>query len=305
MFKFNSFFKFSNNNNKKNFFFFNNKINKFNYYNKFFFCFKNNEVIKMKFKFIDQKANKNILFLHALLGSHKNWINLSKELKPRLKKFNFFLVDIRNHGKSEHSNFNDYASIEKDILFFLKENNLNKINIIGHSLGAKCGMYFSLKNQNLVEKLVIIDASPTCYLHNHNDVFEAINKVLLTESNLIDAKKKLIKETNFTIGEISYILRNIKENKKKKKLEQISNIPILHKTHYQIMDFPLFFEKPFKKKTLFIASTESNRLEKSTYPSVFNFFPNANIETLEGGHFAYSEHPSKTADLIENYFKQK
>lgn len=47
-----------------------------------------------------------------------------------------------------------------DIVKFLKEKQISKASVLGHSMGGRAMMYFALKNPNLVERLIVVDISP-------------------------------------------------------------------------------------------------------------------------------------------------
>ncbi|MEA3317665.1 MAG: alpha/beta fold hydrolase, partial [Bacteroidota bacterium] len=46
-----------------------------------------------------------IIILHGLYGSSDNWIPIAKSLSD---KFEIYLLDQRNHGRSPHSNNHNY-----------------------------------------------------------------------------------------------------------------------------------------------------------------------------------------------------
>ncbi|KAF9363383.1 hypothetical protein BGX34_004290 [Mortierella sp. NVP85] len=74
-----------------------------------------------------------IVILHGLFGSKQNWKALSKAMASRLNT-RVLAVDLRNHGESSHSEVHDYANMANDVTQFLKEQDLDKPIIIGHSM---------------------------------------------------------------------------------------------------------------------------------------------------------------------------
>ena len=87
-------------------------------------------------RFGDGNSN-NVIILHGLLGSKRNWFAFSRELASY--GFNVWLFDQRNHGRSEWSDRHTYFDLSEDIRTFISEHNLKKIFVIGHLIA--CGMW--------------------------------------------------------------------------------------------------------------------------------------------------------------------
>lgn len=62
-------------------------------------------------------------------------------------------LDARNHGDSPHSPEHTYSHLAADIAAFLKEMNILKAIVIGHSMGGRTMMYLALKYVNLLRKI--------------------------------------------------------------------------------------------------------------------------------------------------------
>ncbi|MFQ3336806.1 MAG: esterase, partial [Flavobacteriales bacterium] len=59
----------------------------------------------MKLNFKKFGEGKPLIILHGLFGSLDNWQTLGKVLA---EKYTVYLVDLRNHGKSPHSDTFSY-----------------------------------------------------------------------------------------------------------------------------------------------------------------------------------------------------
>jgi pimeloyl-ACP methyl ester carboxylesterase len=114
-----------------------------------------------------------VIILHGLFGSLDNWQTIAKKLS---EKFQVFIVDQRNHGKSPHSNEFSYELMTKDLLQFMQEHGIAKTHLIGHSMGGKTAMQFVLNHPDRVEKLIVADIAPTEYEDRHSNVFDALSK---------------------------------------------------------------------------------------------------------------------------------
>ena len=98
-----------------------------------------------------------LIILHGLLGSADNWRSMSRRLGAHYK---VFAVDLRNHGRSPHSEIFDYDVMVADLREFVEQHALLPIMLLGHSLGGKVAMQFALDHSDRVDKLVIVDIAP-------------------------------------------------------------------------------------------------------------------------------------------------
>ena len=98
-------------------------------------------------------SKKNILILHGFLGSGDNWISIARKLN--LLGHTVHLIDQRNHGRSFHSEKFDYNLMCEDLFNYIKHHNIDNSILIGHSMGGKTAMNFSLIHPQMYPKLVI------------------------------------------------------------------------------------------------------------------------------------------------------
>ncbi len=116
----------------------------------------------------ESKTSKAIILVHQLNSSKESYSSLAKKLNA--KGFTTIAIDLRGHGESIEKNnkkylwvnfnTNDYVSMEKDVNAFynyLKQKGLNKIYLIGASVGANTVLNFASKNK--VEAIVLLSPS--------------------------------------------------------------------------------------------------------------------------------------------------
>ncbi|MGB5975866.1 MAG: alpha/beta fold hydrolase, partial [Cyclobacteriaceae bacterium] len=119
----------------------------------------------------DMGEGKPLVILHGLFGSSDNWVTVGRELA---KTYKVYLVDMRNHGDSPHSETHSYDSMGEDVLAFLDEHNLERPLVIGHSMGGKAAMNFAVKHPDRFEKLVIVDIAPKAYPVHHRGILDGL-----------------------------------------------------------------------------------------------------------------------------------
>ena len=96
----------------------------------------------------------NLLFIHGFGGDLNNWMFNENELS---KNYNTYALDLPGHGLSEK--IIHKPSLE-DISYlinkFCEKNNLDTINIVGHSFGAGIAIKTAFLNKELVKTLTLI-----------------------------------------------------------------------------------------------------------------------------------------------------
>jgi pimeloyl-ACP methyl ester carboxylesterase len=94
---------------------------------------------------------QKILLLHGALGSAQS-LNPLKEILE--KDFEVFSYTFKGHGgseiPSEDFTISDFAT---EVLVFLEENSLEKIQVFGYSMGGYVGLYLAKHFPEKVEKL--------------------------------------------------------------------------------------------------------------------------------------------------------
>ena len=105
------------------------------------------------------------IILHGLYGCSDNWVSIGKELS---NTFQVFIPDIRNHGHSPHSHEHNYEVMKNDLLEFMNFHSIEKAILLGHSMGGKIAINFSLSYPERIKKLIILDIAPKTYSLNDN-----------------------------------------------------------------------------------------------------------------------------------------
>ena len=121
--------------------------------------------------------DKTLLILHGFLGMSDNWKTLGTQYAA---DFQVHLLDLRNHGRSLHTEDFSYDIMAQDVYEYCLAHNLQKINIIGHSMGGKVAMLLATKHPELVTKLIVADIGPKLYPQHHQDILAGLNAVDFT-----------------------------------------------------------------------------------------------------------------------------
>jgi pimeloyl-ACP methyl ester carboxylesterase len=116
-----------------------------------------------------------LIIIHGFLGMSDNWKSLATLYAA--EGYQVHMIDLRNHGRSFHSDDFSYEIMSKDVLAYCQQYNLKDISIIGHSMGGKVAMLFATTYPELVEKLIVADIGPKYYAPHHQDILAGLNAV--------------------------------------------------------------------------------------------------------------------------------
>lgn len=78
----------------------------------------------------------NLIWMHDLLDQSKSFKEIASS--PRLREVaNSFLIDARNHGKSEHVSVHTFNAMSLDLVEYIANRNMDNIFLLGHGMGGK------------------------------------------------------------------------------------------------------------------------------------------------------------------------
>ena len=118
---------------------------------------------------------KPLLILHGFLGMSDNWKTIGVQLST--EGYQVHLLDLRNHGRSFQSEEFSYALMAQDVFDYCKGHNLEKVAVIGHSMGGKTAMLFATTYPEMIDKLIVADIGPKFYPQHHQKILAGLNAV--------------------------------------------------------------------------------------------------------------------------------
>jgi len=138
-----------------------------------------------------------LILLHGLFGSADNWGEVAKHLA---QTYQVISVDLRNHGRSPHSDSQTYTDMTSDLVELCDGLGLDTIHLLGHSLGGKVAMQFATQYPERVNQLVIVDMAMREYLDEHTHLIDAMMAVdLSTMQSRTEADKALSSRINLAM----------------------------------------------------------------------------------------------------------
>jgi esterase len=252
----------------------------------------------MKLFFRQQGQGKPLIILHGLLGSSDNWHSLGKLFA---ETFSVYIVDQRNHGQSPHSDELNYKVLTEDLEEFINENKIEKPHIIGHSMGGKTAMNFAVKNPTQVDKLIVVDIVPKKYHVRHDLLIEGMKAVPLEDiTTRTEAEVALAGyEPDPVVRQ--FLLKNLARDNEGKFVWKV-NLPAIDK-HLQETGDGMMYQGAFDGPTLFINGKRSDYYKEGDDVLIKKIFPNAQITTLDTGHWVQAEKPQEFSQAVLQFLK--
>jgi len=245
-------------------------------------------------------AGPPFIILHGLLGSADNWRSMSRRLGAHYK---VFALDLRNHGRSPHSDIFDYDVMVADLREFMEQQALRRIMLLGHSIGGKVAMQFALDHFEQVSRLVIVDIVPKPYELSQRYILEVLLSLDLTRcKSFADVDAALTaKISDKSLRQ--FLLKNLARDEDGRLRWKIHLAAIDH--NYDKLGRGVASARTFDKPTLFIRAGRSNYIEDDDARLIRQMFPQAEIVTLpEAGHWVHVDAPEKFLQTVLNFLNR-
>ena len=240
--------------------------------------------------------NPPIIIVHGLFGSSTNWRSIVPLLRGRAA---IWLIDLRNHGKSPNAGTHSYFDMQQDLLEFLDREQVQKCILIGHSMGGKVAMLFSLLHPHRVAHLMVLDIAPCTYRHSFESLIDTLLALDLTRlksrteadvqlsASIADRQKRqfLLQSLVGTPGNYRWCI----------------NLPVLRRSMPEIGGFPhhLVANRKFHPLATFLHGTLSDYITEEHNQTIARLFPNCAIQGIQNaGHWLHIDQPQTVCDVI-------
>ncbi|MCX8091229.1 MAG: alpha/beta fold hydrolase [Verrucomicrobiae bacterium] len=242
-----------------------------------------------------------LLVLHGLLGSLDNWQPVTQRLAER---FTVFALDLRNHGLSPHSPDMSLETLSEDVAKFVRDHGLERIHLLGHSLGGRVVMHFALHRAGSVERLVVADMSPRA-----PDPARAV-----AVRAMLAALRRLPVQTARTREELDaalaqdvpdpaarqFLLKNLVRERNGGFRWKV-NLDALWQNHSRLA-VAVHAPVPCPRPALFLRGERSDFVLPADEPLIRELFPYAQIHTVpNAGHWLQVEQPEYVAAVIRTF----
>lgn len=233
---------------------------------------------------------KPLIILHGFLGMSDNWKTLGTQYAEQ--GFQVHMLDLRNHGRSFHSDEFNYEIMIQDVLDYCQAYELENVAIIGHSMGGKVAMLFATTYSEKVDQLIVADIGPKYYSPHHQDILAGLNAVDFTLKPDRTQVDEILKNFIPDFGTRQFLMKSLYWQEPGQ-LAFRFNLEVFNKKIEEI-GAQLPISAIFQKPTLFVRGGNSNYIKNEDFQEIKNHFPQAQIVTIPNvGHWLHAENPKE------------
>ncbi len=235
----------------------------------------------------------DLLILHGLFGSSKNWATAAQHLADVAR---VFALDLRNHGDSAHAASHSLEDLVEDVEEFSAHRQLSRPILLGHSMGGLVAMAHALKYPHSTRAVVVVDIAPRKYEPHHQQEFAALNLDVSkynTREEVDAAMAGLLPDENTR----RFLMMNLEKTEPGYRWKL--NVPVLEKSQY-IAEFKGSGQYP--GPALFVVGGKSNYVQAADHETIREFFPGAVVETIPGAdHWLHFTSADAFLSIVKNF----
>lgn len=241
-------------------------------------------------------SGQPLVILHGLLGSSDNWLPQAKMLSD---EYHVYVVDQRNHGQSPHSNDFSYDHLASDLREFIQDHKLERLLLLGHSMGGKTVMHYALQYPDNVDKLIVVDIAPKKYDVRHDHIVEGLKAIPVdTISSRQEADEALAKHIK-DVAVRQFLLKNLLR-KPEGGFGWRVNLPVVER-NLEAISTGIYEQGVYEKPAMFIRGANSDYITDDDREKIKKFFPNSVMVTLNTGHWVQAEKPEEFVQTVRKF----
>lgn len=255
----------------------------------------------MKLFYREFGNGKPLIILHGLFGSSDNWQTLAKKFA---EDFKVFTVDLRNHGQSFHHDEFSYDVMMHDLEELINDIGLEKVSLLGHSMGGKLSMNYALNFPEKVVNIIVVDIAPRKYQVLHDGIIKAMKSLNLSLFKRREEVDEALKDKlqNFSVRQ--FLLKNLVRNPKGGFKWKI-NLKVIDQ-NIQNLVIEITSEHPFQGNTLFVAGDKSDYIRPVDEEQIMKIFPMAKIKYLpDTGHWVHAQAPELLYKTVTDFIRSQ
>ena len=291
----------------------------------------------------NQCSASNIIILHGLLGSSRNFGSFARTLYARLeRKHNVVVLDARNHGRSVKVGplQLEYEAMAQDVLDTMQHLSIHSGHLVGHSMGGKIAATVALMEPAVIKSLAILDIAPVAYTANElSTVTDTVKFLKESSESLLQAQskvdvKKILESFTPDNNLQAFLLSNLQELSSSSAplhsyTSSLSSTPSSTSTttsnivsttsassgfEWKFHVDPLYVgissilgftrNNTFSGPTVVIKAGNSDFVKTKHVTSIQKLFPDYRLVSIKNcGHWLHAEKPVETAEIIAQFIE--
>jgi esterase len=253
----------------------------------------------VQLNYLERGEGPPVILIHGLFGSAGNLGMVARGLAPH---FHAYSLDVRNHGRSPHSDDMNYKLMAADVIQFMDDRAITSCPILGHSMGGKIAMQVALDHPGRVSRLVVADVAPVNYPPHHEDTLaglEAVDQASISSRAQAD---EILSQWIEEPGVRAFLLKSLQQDDSGLYHWLLNRRAIT--ANYAALGAAAEGH-PFAGPTLFIKGGNSDYILPKHRARVMQLFPSASLKVIEGaGHWLHAEKPTLFNQLVLRFLQQ-
>lgn len=243
-----------------------------------------------------------VFFLHGLLGNADNWGASCRDLSEA--GLRCIAVDQRNHGSSPHSSDMNYPLMAEDLIRLADHLGIEKLSVVGHSMGGKTAMEAALRYPDRLASVVVADIAPIEYKPAYTDYINSLKLIDLTgvtkRSDAGAQLERYIPDRSLRM----FFLTNLRKNDDGVFQWRINIDGIV--SNYENIWRAIDGGRRYNGPVLFLKGSESNFIQDKHHSLIRELFPSFRQRIIEGsGHWVHTEKPVVFRQLVREFLTLK
>lgn len=219
------------------------------------------------YEIFGEENSEAVILLHGNGESGRSFKNLIPLISD---KYKVIAIDSRGHGKSEFGSGQlSLGTMAVDVVNIIEALGLDKVNIVGFSDGANIAMLVSIKNSELVNKVVLIGGNYNFWgLKPSSALMIAVGYYCSKWGGIVDSRNRFNKE---------YFSLMFKEPNLKRDALKYIKAPAL------------------------VINGDRDMIKLSHAKAIADTIPKGQLKIVKGDHFWVYRNPQEAAKVIKEF----
>ena len=162
-------------------------------------------------------------------------------------------------------------------------------------------MEFALTHPNDLKKLIVVDMGIKRYTGGHEEIFEALRSVDLSQIHYRSDAEKILLEKIHEFGVRQFLLKSL-HRLENGTYEWKFNLEALYNNYSDNILSAINSSHVYIGETLFISGGNSNYITRQDWPAIEMQFPNAKWSVVQGaGHWVHADKPEELLEVLGGF----
>lgn len=249
--------------------------------------------IEMGYSEMGNTEGQPLLLIHGFTDNSRSWSLVA----PYLKDYHIFAIDLRGHGVSSAPNCcytpSDFAN---DTYLFLEEMKLDKVNVVGHSLGSLTAQMLAATHPDKVKKVVLVSSTVRIGMGPGSWLWDNIMPL----QPPIDPEGKFMINWYWNPNPVDPTFIKAERHESAKVPLQVWKGVMWGTLPMDLTDVA----KVIKAPVMILWGDQDQLFDQPRQDALKAAYPNAKYEVFKGaGHNMFWERPEHAAELIDEFLK--